>query len=285
MKTAYAPIARGEIGPGEYHNLPEERYHALKYASHSYLCDMKRSPAHCLHSMTCGREATPALLLGRAIHFAVLQPDLFRDRYTILPEGDGRSAEVKAARAEARRLYGEDNLLSRDDFQRCIAVRDAVWSHPRAKALLAARTDTEISGVWDDEPTGIRCKLRSDFLCRGGVIGDLKTTENASRREFEKAIFRWSYYMQGAFYHHGWAKLRQPQEHFCIIAVEKSPPHGVCVYRLEDDALAEGDNEFRALLVKFAECQQSGEWPGYSNDFERIGLPRWAASLINGEGA
>ena len=50
---------------------------------------MARSPRHYQHRLTTPRSDSPAMRLGRAIHTAVLEPDLFPVHWTLY---DGRRA-------------------------------------------------------------------------------------------------------------------------------------------------------------------------------------------------
>jgi hypothetical protein len=64
--------------------------------------------------------------------------------------------------------------------------------------------------------------------------------------------------------------------HLVIIAAEKVPPYCVGVYRIEADAVAAGDEELRPLLRLYAECMESGNWPGYEDKVHPISMPDWA---------
>ena len=60
------------------------------------------------------------------------------------------------------------------------------------------------------------------------------------------------------------------------MAVEKEPPYGVAVYHLAEEALQAGSEELHPLLVQWAQCERSGQWPGYPTEVRPITLPPYA---------
>ena len=61
-----------------------------------------------------------------------------------------------------------------------------------------------------------------------------------------------------------------------LVFVESTPPHGVRVVALDDEALQAGDNLVEQLLGLHADCERTGTWPGYADRVEALTLPRWA---------
>jgi hypothetical protein len=108
------------------------------------------------------------------------------------------------------------------------------------------------------------------------VVTDLKSTTNASPDEFQRAIYKFGYHIQGAHYLDGAKVLGLNPKAFAMIAVESEPPHGVAVYQLDPQALAAGHAKRDQLLRLYAQCQAEGRWPGYSESIQPISLPPWA---------
>jgi hypothetical protein len=46
------------------------------------------------------------------------------------------------------------------------------------------------------------------------------------------------------------------------------------VYELEQPAIKKGLEDFKRLLKKLRECEESGVWTGYEEKVEVIGLPK-----------
>ena len=76
----------------------------------------------------------------------------------------------------------------------------------------------------------------ADFA--GGCILDFKTTLDARPSEFERSIFKYGYHRQGAMYLEAAAAHGIPAKHYVIIASEKVPPYGTCIYRLTEGAIS-----------------------------------------------
>jgi hypothetical protein len=272
--------------PGVYPGVPSETYHRVwRAASNSTLKHLKRSPAHMREYIQNPPEDTAALITGRAVHTAILEPDDFSARYGCCPEGMNRTrAADKALYAELQLKYGPDNLLKFDEYQTAVAVRDAVLNHATAKAITASHREVELSLRFDDVISGVRCKARPDCHTpeiAGGTLWDIKTTKDASPRAFERSIFDMGYHRQAAFYLDGAAALGLPAQHFVFIAVEKVAPFAVALYRLTEGAIDAGREELKRLLATYAECEQNQRWPGYSDAVVDIALPAYAWSQID----
>lgn len=290
-------------GPGIHANISAEVYHSWPGASNSRMNDMLRSPAHCYEQMTNPGEPTEAMQMGTAIHYAVLEPDLFETVYTVA----GRCCAVKKsgercdnggiARAAGRwycgvhlksekvlAVDGDINVLEQARHEQCLRIRDAVWAHPAAMRILGALTYREASLVWDDPETNVRCKLRADGISKSlSVNMDLKTTIDASQQAFTRSIFNFGYHRQGAHGLSGLGVCGLPVEHFVICAVEKQPPYAVAVYRLDDAAIEAGQKQLRPLIERFAQCQRTGIWPAYSDQVQDITLPDWAWRKVDAD--
>lgn len=188
---------------------------------------------------------------------------------------------------EWQRNNSERKVLSPEAFEQIFAMRDAVMNHPAAFAILHHVKD---------------------------IIGDLKTTEDASPEGFAKSIANWRYDVQHAYYMDGTrmaleqGKCNPPQEgkaelsvywtdpvtgvlcrcrpdfwrgypkHFAFIAVEKKPPYAVGVYVLDSEGVEIGRAQYQHDLRVYAECVRSGEWPGYGDKIQTISLPGWHAN-------
>lgn len=297
--------------PGVYGGVPAAEYHAWEAASSSLLSVMHdRSPAHLRAELENPRDRTPALILGDAIHLAVLQPELWPGPYAVAGQCN---ATLKTAGTRCRNagvvLRGGDwycgvkghdpspgapgdvvgAVLSTDDWNCCIRLRSAVERHPAASGALSYATDREVSIVWDDPETGIRCKARLDAPAwELGVVGDLKSTEDASPRAFRSSIWNYGYHRQAAHYLGGCSVLaaaglmeNPPPDLWTFIAVEKREPFAVAVYELDAPALDAGRRQLRPLLRVYAECLESDRWPAYSEDAQPISLPEWAFKQLD----
>jgi hypothetical protein len=152
-------------------------------------------------------------------------------------------------------------------------VVKSIDADPHARRLFAEVGAVEVSIVWDDPDTGIRCKGRFDKL-GDGYAADLKTTLDITA--FPKSIATYGYHRQQAFYRYGWAVLNGGELlDMWLVAVEKAEPFCVNAAPLSELALAAGDYEWRRLLRQVQECHESGCWPGplAPDEWE---IPEWA---------
>lgn len=292
--------------PGMYPGVPMEEYHAWDCASNSRLSKLMRSPAHLKAYMEQEYDDTPAKKLGRAIHTAILEPETFDSRYVVASQcmavtGKGTrcgnsgswpvkgggfvcGTHVKSAAKNDVALDETSEVLTESDYAVCVGTRDSVRSLTAAGALLESLSQIEVSVVWDDAETGIRCKGRWDgygALVAGGTIFDLKSARDASRMSFERSIFTYGYHRQGALYLEAANALGLNVRHYAILAVEKEPPFAAAPYRLTEGAISAGEEQLAPLKRRYAECLRTGEYPGYPDQVIDIALPHYAWGQID----
>lgn len=256
-------------------NVPAKEYHSWDLPSASRLSAMRRSPAHCLASMSS--EATAAMALGTAIHVAVLEPKAFEARYLRALEGDGRTKAVQEARAAQAATANGREILKPDDFDTCLAVRDACSRHAFVREIIGALDGVELTACWHHFDRHDLMKSRVDGLSRElSATIDVKSTQDARRHAFERSIFNYGYHIQGAVYTDAAMMCETGVKSHILIAVEKTRPYGICVYRLDDLALAQGRREYRDLLARYVRCKEAASWPGYEEEITDITLPSWA---------
>ena len=272
--------------PGMYLGVTDREYHSLIAASNSNLGTMNRSAAHLKWSFDNPRTTTTAAFtLGSAAHSAILEPEIFVEEYVMGPEGDKRKKIVKEEWVELEEKYGMGFVLKQSEFLACEGMRDAVMNHQAASDLLYASGDSEVTLIWDDPATGVRCKARIDRLPHDGAlgVGDLKTTKDASKRAFAKSLWAYGYHRQAAHYLNGLEVLGYKRHGFTFVAVEKEPPYGVAVYAIDSGSIDAGDHQLKRLLQEYKQCNESGVWPAYPTTTQDIAIPPWAFSELDKE--
>jgi hypothetical protein len=267
-----------EFCPGRYDDFPGERYYALEALSASGMVKLLRSPAHYRQWRDNPNPATPAMQFGTVVHGLVLEPE--RDIAAIAPDVERRSNADKAKWAEFEAQLGERVAIKQADFDRAQRVRDAVFAHAGARALLDTDGHSEVTLLWRDEEHGTDNKARIDRLRDDGVIIDLKTTSDVTPDAFARKAANGLLYVQAAHYLQASAQvLNTPQPYFAWIAVETEPPFGVRCYSAQEEGLCLGrDWADRAAWV-YADAVRTGHWPGYPEHIEPLILPKWALAL------
>lgn len=270
-----------EWADGIHPNVPAHVYHQriLGLVSKSALDELAKAPARYKAWIDgiVGNDSTPALEFGAAFHCALLEPERFKQTYVVVPDfGDCRKTENKTKRDEWRRENGHKQVLEVADAWRIKGMCEAVRSHALAGKMLVDG-EAEQTILWTDEETGLKCKVRTDYLIRQFETAvDVKSTTSAHPKAFVKDVFRYGYHLQHALYRAGLAAVDVPTKHFVFIAVEKEPPYLVGVHALDDRGVRIGHFRVRELLTTMAECMKTREWPGYPEKIQMLETPPWA---------
>lgn len=248
-------------------------YRKIDAINWSSLKWLRESPRAYRHRRDNPTEATDAMRLGSLTHAAILEPDTVADLAVVSPFPAFTTKGAKAWRDEHRaagRL-----VVTSDQYDRALAVRDAVRSHPAAANYLR-RGEAERSIVWTDEPTGLTCKGRMDWWACPSIV-DIKTTRSIDERRLRSQMESLGVFSQLAMYRMGALALGMAVDPRCvIIAVETEPPHDVGVFLLDPGGLREVADEVRALLDQLADCIERDEWPGRFPTETTLRRPAWA---------
>ena len=255
-------------------DMPDEEYFKHEALSNSYLWRLiSQTPAHA----QVKAAATDAMTLGKAVHLAVLQPDLVAD--TIIQGPKDRRGKKWSEAAEKAET---DNkiLLTESDYQVCMTMRDKVWQNSTFAALLSGTgAEYEKAALW--EYRGQRCKAKIDCI-KPDVLIDLKTTADASPRGFAQSVAKYGYHQQGASYRYGYARASGIEiPTFIFLVIEKSPPYVPAIYELDAPPLNEGWASYNAAIDLHLECEKHKHFPGYPAEKVLLQLPAYAFTHTN----
>ena len=206
------------------------------------------------------RKPTKAMNLGKAAHAHALGagPDL------IVWEHDGRTKDGKAERAAAAPLLATEAAVAVTVRERdqILGMAEALRAHKLVRDILWA-SEAEVSAFWREGPTWLRA--RYDLLGERDAY-DYKTCEDSSQRGFAKSMANYGYHQQSELYGRGLKALGHPAAGRPIrfICQETTAPYLVQIHTPDAEAMAvaEALND-RAIRI-YAECQESGIWPGYA---------------------
>ena len=271
-----ATLTRAGIIPG----IPIEEYHKGPGVSKSQLDQFAKSPAHYLASLTAQRKETAAMRIGSLFHGLVLEPE--RVKIAVAPACDKRTKDGKATWEAFCLENAGAEIVTAEEGEMLNGMVNSARAHPAANALLSGPGIAEGSCFWHDERSGELCRCRPDKYRQDlGIIVDLKSTEDASPKEFARSIAKYNYHMQSAFYQDGVeAATGDFIKGFVFVAVEKKAPYAVAVYQLDMQGVEAGRVEYQRLLLDLADCKASGKFSAYSDRIETISLPAWAAKEI-----
>lgn len=257
-------------------------YFDIPAMSNSALKEFKKSPKHYQWYLDNPTVATEAMRLGTAAHILILEADKFKSHYNILDLNERPDKDMTmGAKANKVWLNEFNDLTAKEDkevitieqFECVERMRDAVHENEFARDLLLdAQNEFEKVILWEENE--IKCKGKVDIKNPAFKV-DLKTTTDASAGAFQRAVWNMEYYRQAGMYTDGYGS-RVP---FFFIAVEKTAPFGVAVYKCSEDLIDYGIQEYKDLIAQYKACLESGNWPGYEKDaimnYFDLELPAW----------
>jgi len=285
-----------DLKPG-VHIIPEDEYHQLTAFSNSDLKLIARSPAHYwaarLDPERPVDEPTPALIAGRVLHCAILEPDTFNDKFIVVPEDAPRrpsSAQRNAKNSNdesIRSILFWDKFEAKNSGKTIIKYEDqvkyqkiaaSVRAHPELTGLLL-NGKTEQTFIANDPVTGVLVRCRVDLwnviddYC---VAVDMKSCEDAQSLAFSRAAYVYGYFHQDAFYRDviEWSGCRKI-DLFLFAAFEKESPYAIKIYQSTEQAIERARVTYRKALNTAAECLNNGIWPTYNTDIETLDYPAW----------
>ncbi len=258
-------------------DLPNHEYHRHESISKSGLDLIARAPAIYQHRRANPLPPTPAMRMGTLVHLAILEPDKLYSECIVAPDINRRTNAGKAE-WEAFQIAAEGReVVTVEEIDQLVAIRDAVRAHPAASTALGMIREVETSIFWTDPDTGIRCRCRPDAILTNGLILDVKTTKDARPDEFSRSIANYRYHVQAAFYSAGYeAAFGEPPKGFVFLAVETEAPHLCAIYVASREMKLRGTADYRRDLDALKLCRETGEWPGLPTVPTVLELPKWA---------
>lgn len=259
-----------DFKPGIY-SIAAERYHAASGVSKSMLDVLaEKTPAHLQAYLKTPPEPTDAMRFGTILHRALLEPDTFTDGFYVRP--DGMNFTTVSGKAW-RDVHQDRPIIDAGASQMIEKMVSAVHTHPFAKRLLAGAQREQ--SLFVEDGNGILRKSRLDALTKGNVIPDLKTVESANLETFERAVSRYRYHVQAAYYLDNCNLASIDKHSFFFICVEKSPPFAVRCLQLMPEVIECGRRLYQRDLQIYRNCLETGLWPAWGDNFEECGLSAW----------
>ena len=260
-------------------NLKITEYHAGEEISHSGIVKLLKSPEHYLQYKSGEDDPTPAMEFGSAFHAFILEPEAFAKGYVLAPKFDKRTKEGKELAAKWDEENAGKTSLTAEQMDTLLAMQKSVFSHNGAAGMMLTG-EAESSLFWTDELTGLKCRIRPDWLFAGGMA-DVKSCISASKSDFAKAAANLGYDIQAAFYIDGMKAVTGKTVDFFFAAVEKTAPYSTACYKASQEMIEVGRAKYRGALELLKWCQDAKQYPGYqpNGEIEIIDLPRWAAKF------
>ena len=127
----------------------------------------------------------------------------------------------------------------------------------------------------DNGETWHKLKCRLDMLNDENQITDYKTTGSASPSEFGKQALRYGYWFKMALQYDltcAWFEEELPNP--ILLAQSKNSPYIAQAYRLTDEQLAIGREQYQSAIKIYAQCKENGFW-AYGGGIQDLPTPPW----------
>jgi len=258
-------------------NINNEDYHADPALGSSRARQLLGScPLKVKHSMKFPTPSTPALLNGSLVHTATLEPERVDIEFGCKPaEIDGNSPRTNAYKEAFERMeHAEPNKrwLPPADYNMCMEVAASAREHPLLLDMLYhPASKIEHTGFFDIE--GTPCKVRPDlYNSDTKMVLDLKTTVDASEKEFSYSVRKYGYLFQAAFYMTALRQMGERPKQFVFLVVEKSAPYATACYTIANNDIEKEVPRVLEAIKIYGECLRTDVWPGYSDDIKTLNL-------------
>ena len=262
--------------PGIYYDISNKDYHATTAINASFLKSwILHSPFHAKY----GKNDISKLVadLGTATHSMTLQPEL-----NLVEMSTEKTRATKAYKEHEARCIEEGKvLLPQKDFEMVQGLVNGVeteggeiggglMNDPHCKKLLTEKDRVCEASIFVEDPgTGQLLKARPDIYSEKlGMMGDVKTCQDASPKKFGREIFMRGYHLQAAHY------LLCAQEHgleirnWGFLAVSKTWPYPAHFHMLDDYVLDYSKQIVQAAYRDIKEAAEHGiyetRWPSFS---------------------
>lgn len=213
------------------------------------------------------KESSPAMLKGTIVHALTFEQETFDDEFAVAPAVDKRTKAGK----ETWQKFEEENsgkiIISSQVFSEAMSIVEALLSNKKAARIIEGCEEREVSGLWDDFVTGVKCRARFDGLNnRIEAAVDLKTTNDITDRGIMRAMDKYFYYEQAAHYMSGLSNLDRPHEKMIFIFVSTMPPfESRCVVVFFSE-LTQSLRALEKTMLEYYNCVINDTWPGYSSE-------------------
>ena len=248
------------IKPGVYDDISFADYCKIEAVNNSSMRGWSKSPLHA--SVVNTIESTRSLSLGRLVHCGKLEPQNLLDNYAVMPafENDPENTTGKGERStskatayykakveEFQTVNAGKEIVTKDDLQVMQDCLRSLSRSQRAREYLEGGR-YELTVIWIDPETGLKCKARLDCLNESNHrITDLKTTMDAA--SFDRSVGAYEYDRQAAFYLDGANHAGLEVYEFAFVVVENSSPFDCRCAPLDPNAIDEGRAKYQRAMA------------------------------------
>ena len=283
----------GSLNAGIYYGISDADYQRLDALRASTMKEALQSAHQLRYRMSTPRADTGSLRLGRAVHLAVLQHDVYAAETAEIPAeyitGSGTLSTAKKARDWMAEQSPDVTMMTQAERADVDGMASAVASHGPAAEMLRKCCGREVTAIWyETTPMGVRvaCKARADAI-GGGILADLKSM--GGRKKFDPRGIASTIAEYGYAYQMGWYErglIAAGGDDFTSldwgwVFVQSSAPYDVIAAVADDQMQDLGRWWAQSVWETYASALDSGEWPGVAPELMTVSLPRWAVPVDN----
>lgn len=266
--------------------ITDEQYHLQDEfvgSSSAKLMLPENSPAAFFAYFFLGHRMpeTPEQIIGKRVHMALLEPDLFKRKLVVMPTfGDGNM------RRKINQIERDEWILDKpkgsvtvtnEELDQIIGIAEAIRKHDQGIALLKDGR-TELAGYARCPISGLALKLKTDFLSFDLTrFSDYKTTKSTIKKDFMRDVFKtWRYDFQLAFYLYVLKLITGKRPSLItILASEKKPPYEPAAFYFTEFELQRAEAQVIDCLVRLRKCIDDNIWPFRQQEIERAEMPKF----------
>ena len=250
----------------------------------TWLRAFAQSAAHALHAAQHGKDASPAMKLGKNTHAAAFEPDkivVYRGGtkidakgkpkvYTDVKQG-GFWEDFKASQRPDAVIVNAKELARAEAIAASLHRADAERVHPDTgeplPLMFGPGVIREQNIRWSRN--GRACSSTPDARLPGRWIADLKVARTCDPERYPRDATRQGYPAQLVMYDEADAYERTGDHRnvtceLYSVVVEPVEPYVVTTYRLTASAVASGGRMLATWWSALNACEASDHWPGYA---------------------
>jgi hypothetical protein len=284
---------------GVYPNIEFEEYKQIKAFNQSGLSNIFDCPARYFFDKH-NKKDTPSTRFGRMLHTAVMESEAFDTRYTVMPDfaeqlkgtinpknglpytNIRNTNNYKSLVEKFNAENSDKEIIEFDSYTNMLMLQKMLLLKPETNWLFDYKLQQrELTLVWTDSATGLKCKARIDMLlCRtasfdnGFYICDVKKTLSSNPFKFTNSIEAYGYHIQAAHYLAGAEALGiiESDCDFIHITFEEEAPHLIGCFKMDKATIEAGRQELRKGMEIYKKCLDENTWPGYPDGIKDIGF-------------
>ena len=246
-------------------DLSDQQYKDLEGVNFSSFKNFFVSPNYFKWKLENPEQETEDLLVGNAVHCAVLQPKEFSKKYAVAPKVDRRKTQDKLIWNEFVEANANKCVLSDESMDIVASCTAALSNSSYFKSLFSKGDEIYIESAGNCDFAGSKIKGRIDFYNKTkNIIFDINNCKDhpdflQMRRYAEGRL----HYMQGFFYSEIVMQNFQLKERPVVVFgyVHKKKPNTIGLSQFGPIYMEKAKRELSEALCRYENCKHTNIWP------------------------